>query len=136
MAEIEIVGRLHGFTSRGLPDVGSVIGYHHKAQRFLSVAQITQGEVLLRWSTPEELTRIATREPTTVIEHQGIPNRITPFGIVKMYGPRPILKPKRVTRRRQREEDRRILHLVNSLPDVQFELKGSAEVDTLRNRVE
>lgn len=105
--------RLNGIQA----EPGTVIGYSIKDQRFLSVESSGEdvtsiyGElesrpfVTLRFSTPEELTAIGTRAPRSVTEHYGIPSRMTPYGPVKMYGPRPRVKPKVITKR----EAKRIL---------------------------
>lgn len=82
---------------------GTVIGYHEKEKRFLTVDShdfTTPATTMhLRYATSEELTAIGTCEPRSVVEHLAIPQRMTPFGLARIFGPRPYVKPKVVTKR-------------------------------------
>ena len=84
-------------------EVGTVIGYHKEAQRFLTVYSVDSDGCDLRFSTSEELTAIGTREPRSVTEHLGVPLRMTSYGPARMFGPRPRVKPKVVNKRKAKE---------------------------------
>lgn len=106
--------RLNGIQA----EPGTVIGFSIRDQRFLTVDKVDVAGhgngCELRYSTPEELTAIGTREPQTVTEHYGIPSRMTPYGPVKMYGPRPRVKPKVINKR----EAKRILQEYQNTPRI------------------
>lgn len=88
---------------------GTVIGLDYHSGRFVAVESYDfmppAATVNLRFATPEELSAIGTREPRSVCEHDGIPLRITPYGPARLFGPRPRVKPKRLSK----SEARRIL---------------------------
>jgi len=87
--------RLNGIVA----EPGTVIGYHQRTKRFLTIDKVDKNDCELRYSTPEELTAIGTREPRSVTEHFAIPLRMTPFGPARMFGPRPKVKPQVVTKK-------------------------------------
>lgn len=98
---------LHGICA---PE-GTVIGLDFHSGRFVAVSAEScdfvtpTSEMVLRFATPEELNSIGIREPRSVCEHLGIPLRMTPYGPARMFGPRPRVKPKRLSK----SEARRIL---------------------------
>lgn len=84
---------------------GTVIGIETRTERFLAIDHYEGDTAILRYATSIELTAIGTREPRSVTEHLGIPQRMTPFGPARMFGPRPYVKPKVINKR----EAKRIL---------------------------
>lgn len=77
---------------------GVVIGYHHKEKRFLAIDVANTEEMLsrsmpIRFATSEELNAIGTYEPRSVAEHRGIRQRMTPYGLARVFGKRPRIKP-------------------------------------------
>lgn len=98
---------------------GTVIGVEFHSGRFVSVDASTgalpdaeEKWVRLRFSTGEELSAIGTREPRSVCEHEGIPLRMTPYGPAKIFGPRPRVKPRRISK----SEAKRFLSAVQYRP--------------------
>lgn len=91
--------KLHGIAA----PFGTVIGIDYHSGRFVVPDNYDFGTpattMNLRFATGDELSAIGTREPRSVTEHRGIPQRMTPYGPARIFGPRPFIKPKQVTKR-------------------------------------
>jgi hypothetical protein len=91
----EIIGQLHGINAPS----GTVIGYHARYLRFISVDSngfySKMRFVNIRFSTQQEINLIGTDWPRSVIEHKGIRRRMSPYGMVrqvdKIHYPKGIL---------------------------------------------
>lgn len=90
--------KLHGICAAE----GTIIGVDFHSGRFVAVQDhdfMTPATTMnLRFATSAELAAIGTREPRSVTEHLGIPLRITPYGPARMFGPRPFVKPRKVSK--------------------------------------
>lgn len=81
--------QLNGIT----PRPGTIIGYHWRAKKFLIVDHVDDDGCVLRFATSLEMNKVGTYEPMSVTEHRGVARRSTPYGLARMFGPRPFVKP-------------------------------------------
>lgn len=96
--ECGAIMKLHGICA---PE-GTIIGVDFHSGRVVAVEShdfttpaITMN---LRFATGDELAAIGTREPRSVCEHEGIPLRMTPYGPARLFGPRPRVKPRKISK--------------------------------------
>jgi len=69
------------------PEPGTIIGIDFRTKRFLAVYE----SHTMRFARAEEVTPEAFRHaPRSVTEHHAIPKRLTPYGMVRQYAPRPM----------------------------------------------
>lgn len=101
--------RLNGIT----PQPGTIIGYHWREKRFLIVDHVDDDGCIVRFATSLEMNAVGTKEPLSVTEHRGVARRLTPYGLARMFGPRPHVKPEVVHRRASRQGQTMIDYLAN-----------------------
>lgn len=89
ITDTEIIGRLNGITA----EVGTIMGYSKNLGAFVSVAETGNDHILLKRATAAEMSQLGMREPSTVAEHSAIHRRMTPYGLARLFGPRPRVKP-------------------------------------------
>lgn len=76
--------RLNGIQA----EPGTVIGLHAREKKLLIVTEVDQSGVELRFNVGDE--QLSKREPRSVAEHDMIPKKLTPCGLVRQYKPTPM----------------------------------------------